>query len=213
MVSQIADAPGIAYFGIDNYGAGRTAGLVMGRFARREGRVMFLSGRNDYSAHKLRAAGCRDILTQSFPDLLCDASPFETRDDDDRCYLAVAEAMRTSVVAGIYNSGAGSTGIKRALETFDPERAVTWISHELSDDHREYLRSGELAMVIDQDPDMQAIGALRYLIERAAADTHSVGSAGGCEFRVYFSENIGKSGAYLAASPKSFGPDRGANSP
>ena len=39
VVSNIADVQGIAYFGIDNYRAGRTAGLVMGRFARRPGRV------------------------------------------------------------------------------------------------------------------------------------------------------------------------------
>ena len=210
VVSQVADAPGIAYFGIDNYGAGRTAGLVMGRFARREGRVMFLSGRNDYSAHALRAAGCRDVLTESFPALRCDASPFETRDDDDRCYLAVAEAMRNSEVAGIYNSGAGSAGIKRALETFDPRRAVTWISHELSDDHRQYLRSGELAMVIDQDPDMQAFSALRYLIERTASDTRPAAAAGGCEFRVYFAENAPREGEYLPPAQDRTAPARGA---
>ncbi len=158
---------GIAYFGIDNYRAGRTAGLVMGRFARRPGRVMFLSGRNDWAAHQQRTAGCREALTHSFPNLRCDASSFETLDDEYRCFVAVAEAMRSAELAGVYNSGAGSAGIKDALDQFDPQRSVTWITHELSDDHRQYLQSGVLDMVIDQDPDMQAFMALRYLVECA----------------------------------------------
>jgi LacI family transcriptional regulator len=38
VVSDVADVPGVAYFGIDNYRAGRTAGFIMGRFARRRAR-------------------------------------------------------------------------------------------------------------------------------------------------------------------------------
>jgi hypothetical protein len=40
------------------------------------------------------------------------------------------------------------------------------------DDHRQYLLSGALAMVIDQDPDMEATMALRYLFKRF--DTNGV---------------------------------------
>jgi LacI family transcriptional regulator len=199
VASDVADVPDIAYFGIDNYRAGRTVGLVMGRFARRPGRVMFLSGRNDWAAHKQRTAGCRDVLKEAFPQLRCETSPFETLDDDYRCYQAVADAMRGPGLAGIYNSGAGSAGIKQALEKFDADRAITWISHELSDDHRQYLESGALTMVIDQDPDMQAMSALRYLIERTAAESSQPRPLPGCEFRVYFAENVTR-GLYLRPS-------------
>jgi LacI family transcriptional regulator len=142
VVSNVSDVPGIAYCGIDNYRAGRTSGLILGRFARRAGRVMALSGYNDWAGHQERTAGCQDVLKESFPDLLCDASPFEIRDDEYRCYVAVAEALRSGGLAGIYNSGAGSAGIKSALEQFDSDRTVTWVTHELSDDHRQYLQSG-----------------------------------------------------------------------
>jgi LacI family transcriptional regulator len=198
VVSNVADVPGIAYFGIDNYRAGRTAGFIMGRFARRPGRVMFLSGRNDYAAHQQRTAGCRDALDISFSNLHCDSSSFETLDDDYRCFVAVAEAMRSSDLAGIYNSGAGSAGIKRALEQSDPEHGVTWITHELSDDHRQYLLSGALAMVIDQDPDMQATMALRYLVERLDSNGAKTSPMSKSEFHLYFPENV-KEGRYLLA--------------
>jgi LacI family transcriptional regulator len=197
VVSNVADVQGIAYFGIDNYRAGRTAGVVMGRFARRPGRVMFLSGRNDWAAHQQRTAGCRDALTSSFPNLLCDSSPFETLDDEYRCHVAVSDAMRSTEIAGIYNSGAGSAGIKQALDKFDPEHRVTWITHELSDDHRQYLQSGALAMVLDQDPDNQAFTALRYLVEQINSTAERTVPTSSCEFRLYFAENATE-GQYLS---------------
>lgn len=205
VASNVADVQGIAYFGIDNYRAGRTAGLVMGRFARRPGRVMFLSGRNDWAAHQQRTAGCREALTHSFPNLRCDVSSFETLDDEHRCFVAVAEAMRSADLAGVYNSGAASAGIRAALEKFDPQRAVTWITHELSDDHRQYLQSGVLDMVIDQDPDMQGFMALRYLVERLNPDGAGRSPELGCEFHIYFTENV-KEGRYLPVEVRP--PDR-----
>jgi len=98
---------------------------------------------------------------------------------------------------GIYNSGAGSAGIKDALRQFDPARGVTWVTHELSDDHRQYLQSGELSMVVDQDPDMQALRALRYVVERATSEAGPPPPISGSEFRVYFAENL-KDEPYLA---------------
>jgi len=202
VVSNVADVPGIAYFGIDNYRAGRTAGLVMSRFARHRGRVMFLSGWNDWSGHLERTAGCRNVLTDASPHLVCDDLQFETRDDEDRCFLAVAEALTGTDLAGVYNSGAGSAGIMRALAKFDPERRVTWIAHELSDDHCQYLQTGALAMVIDQDPDMQAFKGLRYLVERIESNTSSSSLSFGCEFHLYFAENL-REGQYLSTPLRS----------
>lgn len=201
VVSNVADVPGIAYFGIDNYRAGRTAGLVMSRFARHSGRVMFLSGWNDWSGHLERTAGCRDALLAAGPRLVCDDFQFETRDDENRCFVAVAEALSGAGLAGVYNSGAGSAGIMRALAKFDPGRSVTWIAHELSDDHRQYLQAGALAMVIDQDPDMQAIMALRYLVEKADPGATPSALRPGCEFHLYFSENL-REGQYLPLAPE-----------
>jgi LacI family transcriptional regulator len=199
VVSRVGDVAGVAYCGIDNYRAGRTAGLLLGRFARQPGRVMFLIGSNAWEAHQERTRGAGDALRRAEPGLVCDVKPFETLDDADRCYLAVAEALRAGPLAGLYNSGAGSAGIMRALETFDPQRRVTWITHELSDDHRIYLRSGAMAMAIDQDPDMQIFSALRWLVERSEPGGANKTAPSGCEFRLYFAENL-REGPYLPQS-------------
>ena len=103
----------------------------------------------------------------------------------------------------------------RALAEFDPQRRVTWVAHELSDDHRQYLQAGALAMVIDQDPDMQAFKGLRYLVERTDPNMGPTSLTPGCEFHLYFSENS-KEGRYLSISQTSpelrLAPGRGASS-
>jgi LacI family transcriptional regulator len=191
IVTNVSSVEGLAYVGIDHYRAGRTAGLILGRFARGPGRVLILSGRADYCGHMERVSGCRDALARSFADLHCDASYFETRDDEDRCYRAVADALRSGEpLAGIYNSGAGSAGIAAALRRFDRAGQVSWVTHEISDDHRQYLEQGILDFAIDQDPDWQAITAIQHLLHasRFVERTPSIGMHG--EFRLYFSENL-----------------------
>ncbi len=187
VVSQIAGSNGFSYFGIDNYRAGRTAGLILSRFARDDGRVLFLSGGEEWDVHVQRNSGCRHVLG-ALSGLVHDSRPIETRDDETACYEAVAFALRQGGVAGIYNSGEGSSGIVKALERYDPDRSIVWITHELSDNHRDYLAAGRLTIVIDQNPDMQAANALRFLFETAVRGDASL-EAHPCEFSLYFSEN------------------------
>lgn len=55
-------------------------------------------------------------------------------------------------------------------------------------------------MVVDQDPDIQALTALRYLVERTAAEGRGVAtSTAASEFRVYFAENVNE-GPYLSST-------------
>lgn len=193
LVTMVTDLPGIDrrhYAGIDNYRAGRTAGFLLGRQAKQAGRVLLLSSRNDYRSHIERTSGCRDVLTESFPQLTCDHVASETDDDPDKCYLAVIRALKHHPdIVGIYNSGAGSNGIEAALRKSGLAGRIFWVGHEPTDDHRKYIQQGTMDWVIDQDPDGQAISALQHLlyacgqVETAPPDTVH-------EFRLYCAENI-----------------------
>ena len=204
VVSNVADVPGIAYFGIDNYRAGRTAGLVMSRFARHPGRVMFLSGWNDWSGHLERTAGCRDAMRwRASRQLVC------AKSSSKRLTMRTDAASPSPKLCAARVSPACTTAaparpeIMRALEQFDPQQRVTWVAHELSDDHRQYLQAGALAMVIDQDPDMQAFKGLRYLVERTDPNTGPTSlQIPGCEFHLYFSENL-REEPYLSTPQRS----------
>jgi LacI family transcriptional regulator len=190
VVTNIREVPELNYAGIDNYRAGRMAGYFMGHLARRGGRVVVLSSRTDYQGHVDRTTGCREVLERFAPRLVCDMRNVETYDDPDRCYLAVASALRSGEpIAGIYNSGAGSPGIESALRKFNAAE-VCWITHEMSDDHRQYMRAGLLDMVIDQDPDNQVITALQHLLFKCGVVENDALAGERSEFRLYFVENI-----------------------
>ena len=192
VVTPVNEVSNADYVGIDNYSAGRTAGYLLGRLCRRPGHVLILSSRIDYSGHIERRAGCRDVLSAQFPQLQFDVDATETHDDPDKCYWAVSQALQTGHgIVGLYNTGAGSPGITAALQRFGGEK-VCWVTHEISDDHRQYLQQGVLDVVIDQDPDSQAIRALQNVLAALGMTPALAARDKAGEFRLYFAENMGR---------------------
>ncbi len=192
VVTRVNDVSSADYVGIDNHAAGRTAGYLLGRLCHRKGHVLILSSRIDYSGHKERSEGCREVLTAQFAHLHFDVDATETHDDPDKCYLVVQQALQAEGgIVGLYNTGAGSPGIQAALQRYAAEK-VCWVTHEISDDHRQYLQQGTLDVVIDQDPDTQAIRALQTVLAAVGmTPTVSPFEKPG-EFRLYFAENMGR---------------------
>lgn len=192
VVTRVDQVPQADYVGIDNHAAGRTAGYLLGRLCHREGRVLILSSRRDYLGHSERSRGCREVLAEQFPALSCNLDVTETHDDADKCYWAVQQALQENdALVGLYNTGAGSPGIMAALGRFAQDK-VCWVTHEISDDHRQYLAQGMLDLVIDQDPDTQAIRALQNVVAAlGTAPAASLAQQPG-EFRLYFAENMGQ---------------------
>ncbi|OGB29886.1 MAG: hypothetical protein A3F78_18740 [Burkholderiales bacterium RIFCSPLOWO2_12_FULL_61_40] len=191
VVTRVSDVPQADYVGINNHAAGRTAGYLLGRLCHRRGRVLILSSRRDYLGHIERSGGCREVLAAQFPDLCCDVDATETHDDPDKCYWVVQQALNApGGIVGLYNTGAGSSGIQAALQRYAQDK-VCWVTHEISDDHRQYLQQGVLDVVIDQDPDTQAIRALQHVLAALdmAPPISPLEKPG--EFRLYFAENMG----------------------
>ena len=190
VVTRVNDVSNADYVGIDHHAAGRTAGYLLGRLCQRTGHVLILSSRIDYSGHIERSEGCREVLTGQFPHLRFDVDATETHDDPDKCYWVVRQALQGKEgIVGLYNTGAGSPGIQAALQRYKGGK-VCWVTHEISDDHRQYLQQGILDVVIDQDPDTQAIRALQNVLAAVGMTppVSQVQKPG--EFRLYFAENM-----------------------
>ncbi|NBW50353.1 MAG: LacI family transcriptional regulator [Betaproteobacteria bacterium] len=179
------------YVGIDHHAAGRTAGYLLGRLSRKRGHVLILSSRIDYQGHIERSAGCREVLAHQFRHLRFDVDATETHDDPDKCYWVVKQALQDPrSIVGLYNTGAGSPGIYAALQKYAANK-VCWVTHEISDDHRQYLKESLLDVVIDQDPDTQAIRALQNVLAAVGMTPASGTLEKSGEFRLYFAENMG----------------------
>lgn len=168
VVTLVSDAPSsrrVHYVGIDNPAAGRTAGSLLGRFlSQRKGSVGLIVGSMALRDHAERCFGFQQILSGEFPDL--NLLPIqEGRDDDVRNAAIVADLLRRHPdMIGLYNVGAGNTGIADALQAGGNRKPVTWVAHELTADARRWLISGVAAAIINQDPGHEARSAARILM-------------------------------------------------
>ena len=165
VVSDISHVPRIDYIGIDNRAAGRLAGYLLSRFigSRRGAKVALLAGSLSYRGHQEREMGFRHILAEEFPSIEI-VEIREMLDDEDRAYSeAKALLEKHPDLAGIYNVGAGSLGIGRALKDRNLQSSIIFVGHDATEDTKGMLLDGTMDAVIDQNPRVEARESLNIL--------------------------------------------------
>jgi LacI family transcriptional regulator len=178
VITLVSDLPGSArrhFIGIDNQAAGRSAASLLGRFCT-AGEVGIIAGSLGLRDHRERFEGFSGVLGREFPGLAI-VGPLEGFDDDAATEAAALELLRSHPqLAGIYNLGAGNTGLVAALRKAHRAGKVRVVAHELTDTTRDALRAGTLDVVLDQNPDGEiraAIAAARQVALSPEAEIHS----------------------------------------
>lgn len=163
LTSSLSGLDGATFIGIDNRVAGRSAGRLLSQWVSpASGRVLLITNSLLYQAHQQRVGGFLEILHQRAPTLAV-GDPVECYDDDAQTERAVHTAMADgNGLVAIYNTGAGSAGIRSAL--LEHGIRPVWLTHEASPQHAEFLREGLLSLVIDQDSEGQANAAIQHLL-------------------------------------------------
>ena len=194
-VSLINDISGTSrhgYAGVDNRAAGRTVGLLMGRFLShsKTGKIALFTGSHLYRGNEEREAGFKSILRERFPQFKIIAMPV-MHDDNALSEQLTREAMAQEAgLVGIYNDvGGGSAGIVKALTAAGREGDIVFIAHELNERTRSYLVEGSIDAIIDQDLKHQIYNAIEML---AHHKRHQEITAGILQprFEIFVSENI-----------------------
>lgn len=194
VITLVTDLPGaqrLCHVGIDQQQAGRTAGRMMGLMAHRPGEVLMLSGRQDFSAHRLRIQGFREVITQRFPHMqLGDVLAGE--DNRQRIDRLLEEALRRNRdVVGIYNTGLGNTQVAQALSRHRRYGECCWITHERYRTTREQLAQGGMALTIDQHAHQHARLAVELALRHLETGYQPhLFSDGKVEFILYSAENV-----------------------
>ncbi len=173
LVTDQSQAPRDHFVGIDNVAAGRTAGVLMGRFAGPlPGRVAVVVSSMQARDMVERRLGFDAVLAERFPGL--DPLPsLEGHDDADLTARVTAACLAEhGPIAGVYAAAAGTRGVTAALRAAGLAGRVTMIAHELTPHTREALMDGTCDAVIAQDPGHIARSALRVL--RAKADGRAI---------------------------------------
>lgn len=164
LASDLSNSRRTAYIGLDNYAAGRTAGLILGKWTGgRSGQVVMICGSLDYRGHGERELGFAHILQESIAQLEV-TGVREAHDDPQRTYHLTCELIaRSRKLVGIYNVGGGCDGVGRALKEAGLAGNVVFIGHELTPETRGFLIDGTMAGVIHQNPQLEVMNCVRTL--------------------------------------------------
>lgn len=163
LVSDLPSSGRDHFVGIDNVAAGRTAAQLMGRFAKRSGRVLVITGSRLARDHLERRKGFDTVMAERFSDLSVVAS-VEGRDDPDlirEMLPGVFEAYPD--LCGIYSSAAGNPGLISFLSDSCAHRDLVVIAHELTPSSRAALEDGVFDAIISQDTGHLVRSAIRRL--------------------------------------------------
>jgi LacI family transcriptional regulator len=165
LISDLSNSPRAAFVGMDNRSAGRTAGLLLGRFigaADPSGdKVAMFAGSLSYRGHEEREMGFRHILAESFPWLEV-IGLREGHDDPSSNYLQAKLLMdQHPDLVGIYNVGGASEGIARALRETQRARRIVFIGHGLTAETRALLVDGTIDAILNVAPETVMRSAAR----------------------------------------------------
>lgn len=162
LISDLSNSPRVAYIGLDNRAAGRTAGYLIGRFiGARSAKVALIAGSLSYRAHEEREAGFLHVIDEMFPQLSV-VGLREGHDDAEQNYRQTRALLdQHPELGGIYNIGGASDGVARALKEASRDQKVVFIGHGLTPDTRALLIDGSLDAVITQSPHTTLMSCMR----------------------------------------------------
>lgn len=187
LVSDLPRSERSVYVGPDNVVAGRTAASFMGRFVgQKAGAILMIAGSLAARDHMERVMGFRMVMTERFASvpLLAAVQGF----DSAETVQSLTESARAQgPLAGIYAVGAGNRGVLAALRN-QTDRPVV-IVHELTDTSRAALVSGEIDLVIDQNPTAEVQAAISLM--RDLSDHRPINpSSGAILLNIFVRENV-----------------------
>ncbi|SPP99189.1 LacI family DNA-binding transcriptional regulator [Bradyrhizobium vignae] len=178
VVTLVSDVPSSRrhhYVGIDNIAAGRTAGALIGRLVGgRSGKVAIVAGSQGLRDHAERIFGFNQVMASEFPGL--DVLPvLEGRDEDDRSEQLLAQLLgRHADIVGLYNVGAGTQGVAKALNDRALNEAgrdkLVFVGHDVTALTRRLLLQGVMDAAISQNPGHEARAAVRVLLALARGE-------------------------------------------
>jgi LacI family transcriptional regulator len=168
LVSDVPNSRRLHYVGIDNSSAGRSAATLMGRYlSGRHGKVGLIAGSLSLRDHIERQFGFEQVMMHEYPNLTL-LPVRESRDDAKRVQAVAAQMLADhDDLIGLYNVGAGTPGIVRALEESGRQHKVVYIAHELTEESRHALVNGTIDIIINQDAGHEVRSAIRVLMSKA----------------------------------------------
>jgi LacI family transcriptional regulator len=169
LVSDLPNAGCDHFVGIDNRAAGRTAGVLIGRFLGGGPGQVIVLGQSLLARDMIeRRRGFDEVMQRDFPGLEVLQS-LETHGSPATLRQVVAEMLSNAPgIRGIYAMGDGNRALTQLLDEFGLSGKLSIVCHELTPHVRTALVAGQITAVITQNLGHLARSTLRVL--RAKAD-------------------------------------------
>ncbi len=148
LISQLSQADGVNYVGLDNWKLGRASAWAFHHICKSPGKIGVLVGNYRYRCQEMNEIGFRSYFREMAPEftILEPLATFETN--------AVAEEMTENLInehpdlVGLFIAGGGISGAMNALRTRGKSGHVMGLGFELTDNTRAGLLDGTLTMVL-----------------------------------------------------------------
>lgn len=192
VVTIASDLPGTAraaYVGVDNFAAGRTAGLMAGlMLGGRTATVALVLGSRAFHGHRERERGFRAVMRERFGALKV-LPAIEVGEDSARSQPAVGRLLRGAEPPGaIYCVGAGRAGVVEALRGARDRRPFV-VMHDLTAVTRAWVEEDLVDVVIDQNARLVAEQSVIRLLGSIASSAPFL-AARDIEPRIILRENL-----------------------
>ena len=190
-VTDIPEAKRLCHVGVNQYQAGRTAGLLMSQTLGMKGDVIMVSGRIDYRAHRQRIEGFKDAMTSRSPEITL-REVLAGQDQRDMIRTLLNSTLSLSgQVAGVYNTGVGNSQIKEILQRHGLLGRSRFITHELYSVTKALLNEDHALFTLDQNPHQHARLSIDLMLNHLdTGDLPDLYDDGKVELKIVTAENL-----------------------
>jgi LacI family transcriptional regulator len=148
LISQLSQADGVNYVGLDNWKLGRASAWAFHHICKSPGKIGVLVGNYRYRCQEMNEIGFRSYFREMAPEfiILEPLATFETN--------AVAEEMTENLIndhpdlIGLFIAGGGISGAMNALRTRGKSGKIMGLGFDLTENTRAGLLDGTLTMVL-----------------------------------------------------------------
>ncbi len=164
LVTDVHDSGRVAYVGLDNAAAGRTAAYLVDHWlGHSPGTVLVTTSGSAFFGERERIDAFRTQLSQVAPRV---GTILVT--DTDGLDASLAEAVRAALdtdasIRGVYSVGGGNRATAQEFERAGRECGV-FVAHDLDADNVELLRTGVVSVVLHHDLGADMRRALRQVM-------------------------------------------------
>ena len=166
---DLPDTDRMAWFGLDDYAGGVTAGEAIKEAVGDSGKFAIITGDFAVTGHEKRRTGCRSV-TDEIAGLEL-VGEYQNDDDAQKAYDLTTDLLNANPdLDALYVTAGGPSGAAQAIQDAGKAGEVTLVCHDVLDAVADYIADGTISVAIDQDPFNQGYEPVVCAFNKLVAD-------------------------------------------